>query len=355
MPLPIDTSWDALPARLRAENVEIKMLLTTGELFHLTGPLAGTEGAMITGSVEGLGEIPGEGVWSETANSAPYFERWVDGKLEIHFNLLLIEDTEFGWAATRRRFFDGCVPAEPCWFSVTTRGWGEVWVPVHRAEVNTIFEDDPTANDNNVSIHELTLAVSGDPRWRRPDFVGMYQHTNGQKIGQIRVINRGNVPAWPYFICEAPGRILLPDGPNAIITAADAADHTDFPGLLGLFKLGELLPFGQRRRREPKTVIDVVLYSDEHTLIDTDPTHRIAIDSKAPVTDGWLEWINNAELLQLLTGNAGDKAKTVMERLRGQGFRVPIPPRSEATLQVSHSRPGGRIWCVVPQRFDHAL
>lgn len=355
MALPADTSWDALPDNLRAENVTIKIIGSNGELWHLTGPHAGTEGGMITGAIDGLGEIPGTGVWSETANSAPYFERWVDDKLVIKFNLLLIEDSEFGWAATRRRFFDGVKPDQPCWLSVTTRTWGEVWVPVYRDNVITIFEDDPTAWENNFSTHDLTLAVSGEPRWRRPDFVGMFQNKNGQKTGPIRVVNRGDVPSWVYYIAEAPGRILLPDGPNAILTDDAAGDHEDFPGLLGLFRLGELLPLGRRRRRDPKTVIDLNLYNGEHTLIDTDPTHRIAISAQDPIDDGWLEWINNSELLKILTNNAGEKTLTVMERLTGQGFRVPIPPRSEATLTVSHSRPGGRIWAVVPQRFEHAL
>lgn len=354
MALPADTAWEALPDRLAAESVTNKLMLSNSEVFHLSGTHAGTEGVMITGAIEGLGEIPGKGVWAETAEGAPTFERWVDGKLEIGFKALVIEDSSFGWSATRRRFFDGLSPREPSWWSTTTRSWGEVWVPVLRDNLVTVFEDDPTSNGDNLSIHDVTLAVSGDPRWRRPDYVGMFQN-KGQSVGSIRVINRGTVPAWCYFICEAPGRVLLPDGPNAVITPVDATEHKDFPGLLGLFNLGELLPWGQRRRRDPKTVVDLTLYAGEHTLVDTDPRHKLAIAASDPVDNGWLEWINNAELLKILTGNAGERATTVMERLRGQGFRVPIPARSEATLPVSHSRYGGRIWCVVPQRFDHAL
>lgn len=352
MALPEDTRWEAQPDRLRAEGITIKLLGSNGELFHMAGPHAGTEGAMITGPIDGLGEIPGKGVWSETANNAPYFERWIDGRLEITFKALLLEDSSFGWAGTRRRFFDGIKPDVPAWLCVTSRSWGEVWVPVYRDQSNTIYEDDPTTE--SFSIHELTFAVSGNPRWRRPDFVGVFQNT-GQKVGQIRVVNRGTVPSWAYFICEAPGRVVLPDGPNAVITPHDALDHRDFPGLLGLFDIGEHLPWGTRRRRDPKNVIELNLYDGEDTLIDTDPMNRIAISAQDPIDNGWLEWINNSELLKVLTGNAGERATTVLERLRGQGFRVPIPPRSEAVLPVSHSRTGGRIWCVVPQRFDYAV
>lgn len=354
MVLPTDTSWEALPERMRAEHIESRIIDTNGNVWHLSGPNAGVEGAMINGAIDGLGEIPGKGVWSETANSAPYFERWIDSRHEIAFRALLIDDHAFGWYGTRRRFMDGLKVDTPSWFTVTSRLHGEVWLPVLRDSVHTIYEDDPTADDTNYSLHELVLAASGDPRWRRPDRVGMWQSTNGQKVGSIRVVNRSDVPIRPYFICEAPGRIKLPDGPAAVITAPDAEDHIDFPGLLGLFGLSWLTPRGLRRHREPEMVIDFTLYEDEHTLIDTDPCNRIAISDKDPVDNIGLQFIRNSEIASLITGNAGERGQTIMERLRGQGFSVPIPARSEASLPVYHSRPGGRIWCVVPQRFDHA-
>lgn len=354
MVLPVDTRWEVLPERLRAESITNKLITSDGRVWHLTGPYAGAEGAMINGPIDGLGTIPGKSVWSETANGAPRFERWVDGRAELAFRALLIEDSAFGWYATRRRFFDGLKPDVPSWWSTTTRRFGEVWIPVYRESENTIYEDDPTTGGDNCSLHELVLAVSGDPRWRRPDFVGMWQN-KGAGVGSIRVINRGDVPAWAYFIAEAPGRVRLPDGPNAIIHDETAVDHRDFPGLLGLFRRGEQTPRGVRSRRDPETVLDVRLEEGEHTLIDTDPTHRIAISDKDPVDNDWLRFLRNAELLAMLTGNAGDRGLTVLERLRGQGFSVPIPARSEAVLPVAHSRVGGRIWCVVPQRFDHAF
>ncbi|MGC7238492.1 hypothetical protein RBA42_24930, partial [Mycobacteroides abscessus subsp. abscessus] len=61
----------ALPERMRAEHIECRIIDTTGNVWHLSGPNAGVEGAMINGAIDGLGEIPGKGVWSETANSAP--------------------------------------------------------------------------------------------------------------------------------------------------------------------------------------------------------------------------------------------------------------------------------------------
>ncbi len=354
MALPADTRWDALPDRHRGEGITNKIINPDGRVWHLTGPLAGAEGALINGPIDGLGTIPGKGVWSETANSAPRFERWQDERAEFAFRALLIDDSAFGWYATRRRFLDGLSPEVPSWWSVTTRRYGELWVPVLRDSEKVIYEDDPTVGGDNFSLHDLVLAVSGEPRWRRPDFVGMWQNkgTSGG-VGSIRVINRGHIPAWCYFICEGGGEIRLPDGPNAIITAESVAD---LPGILGLFRAGETALNGLlRMRRDPDMVIELDLADDEHTLIDTDPTHRIAIADTDPVDNAWLQFIRNSELLSILTGDAGDRGLTVLERLTGQGFTVPIPARSEATLPVAHSRVGGRIWCVVPQRFDHAF
>ncbi|AMS03656.1 minor tail protein [Gordonia phage DelRio] len=353
MTLPSDTRWDALPDRLRAEGITNKLVTSDGRVWHLTGPHAGAEGALINGPIDGLGTVRGKGVWSETANGAPRFERWVDERAEIAFRALLLEDSAFGWYATRRRFLDGLSPTVPSWWSVTTRRFGEVWVPVLRDSENVIYEDDPTVAGDNFSIHELVLAVSGNPRWRRPDFAGMFKNT-GSEVGSIRVINRSDTPQWAYFICEGGGRVRLPDGPNAVITDERSVE-LDLPGILGLFRRGERTPRGVRSRREANTVIDVTLGAEEHTLIDTDPTHRLAIADTDPVDNGWLQFIRNSELLSLLTGNAGERGVTVLERLRGQGFSVPIPARSEATLPVAHSKPGGRIWCLVPQRFDHAF
>ncbi|AFR48010.1 hypothetical protein [Gordonia sp. KTR9] len=353
MTLPENTAWDALPYRLRAEGITNKLINPDGRVWHLTGPYAGAEGAMINGPIDGLGSIPGKGVWSETANSAPRFERWVDERAEIAFRALLVEDSAFGWYSTRRRFLDGLSHTDPSWWSVSTRRYGEVWVPVLLDSENVIYEDDPTNGGDNLSMHDMVLAVSGQPRWRRPDVVGMWKN-EGAGVGPIKVVNRGSIPAWAYFICEGGGRVKLPDGPNAIITKDSNLD-VDLPGVLGLFRRGELTPRGRRLRRDPPTVIDIELGDGEHTLIDTDPAHRIAIADTDPVDNPWLQFIRNSELLSIITGNAGERGLTVLERLTGQGFSVPIPAGSEATLQVAHSRVGARIWCVVPQRFDHAF
>jgi hypothetical protein len=97
------------------------------------------------------------------------------------------------------------------------------------------------------------------------------------------------------------------------------------------------------------------LQPGEHAIIDTDPAHRIAVTVLDPTDNIIKQFIRNSELLEWLTGNYGDTGLPLIQRFKGQGFSVPIPPRSVATLPVKHSVAGKRIAVQLPQTFDSPL
>jgi hypothetical protein len=93
----------------------------------------------------------------------------------------------------------------------------------------------------------------------------------------------------------------------------------------------------------------------EHAIIDTDPSHRIAVTILDPVDNIIKKFIRNSELLDWISGHYGDSGLPLIQRFKGQGFSVPIPPRSVATLPVKHNRTGARISVQCPQLFESAL
>ena len=325
------TRWSDLPPRLRSENITCKWIDCNGRNWPLTGENAGVAGAMITGPIDGMLHVPFTGIWTKPAYGAPRFERTVS------------------------TFFAGCVGDKAGFWSVTTRTAGELWIPMRLAEtVKSPLDDDPTASDSNLSMHDLVLAADGDPNWRRPDEVVCWTSTSTHKSGSVRIANRSNVPSWPIFIVEAPGDAKLPDGPNAILTEQHPSVW-DLPEIAGLFQILGLSGLLTHGTRDANMVTIPRLGPGEHVLIDTNPANRIAISATDPTDDIWKRFVRNSELLAWLTGSYGDSGLPVLQRFHGQGFSVPIPPRTVATLPMYHSRPGARIWTILPQRFTRAF
>ena len=350
--------WSQLSEAARTEGVSCAWIGADGRYWPLTGTMAGTEGAFITGPIDGMVHVPWEGVWTTPAYSAPKFERTVDGRREISFTLGLMSSTSLGWYDTESRFWAGCRKDATGYFTVTTRRHGQLWIPMQLLEApKCALPDDPAYQ--KVALHEVILAAGdGEPRWHRPDVAPapFTRRTGTVNKGIIRIANRSPEPAWPIFFVSAPGKVYLPDGPNAF-TSTERNPLDDWPRISNLFGV----PFvdeltGSFSRTRDAGMIEVPeLLDGEHAIIDTDPTHRIAISAKDPVDNLLKQFIRKSELLEWLVGEYGSSGLPLLQRFRGQGFSVPIPPRSVATLPVSHSRPGGKIWCQLPQRFESAL
>jgi hypothetical protein len=348
--------WRELSIPARAEYISCAWIGSDGRYWPLTGDWAGTEGGFITGPIDGMVHVPWEGVWTSPAYGPPRFERVVDGRREISFTLGLKSDTSLGWYDTETRFWNGCKRDQTGYWSVTTRRHGQLWVPMQLLDApKCALPDDPSLE--GVALHEVVLAADGEPRWRRPDtFVGPLIRKASPRVSYIRIANRGTEPAWPLFFIDAPGKVWLPDGPNAFISE-ERNPLDDWPKLSELFGI----PFidqlsGQWTRTREVNMIEVPeLLPNEHCVIDTDPTHRIAITGLDPVDNMVKKFIRKSELLDWLLGEYGSSGLPLLQRFRGQGFSIPIPPHSVATLPIVHERIGGKVWVQCPQLFESAL
>jgi hypothetical protein len=349
-------TWRQLSPSARAEFVSCAWIGSDGRYWPLTGQFGGSEGAFVTGPIDGMVHVPFEGVWTSPAYGPPRFERTVDGRREIHFNLGLMSSTELGWYDTEARWWSGCKKDSTGYWSLTTRRHGQLWMPMQLAETaKCALPDDPALQ--KVAVHEIVLACDGEPRWRRPPaFVGPFVSRLGKPNGVLRIANRGTEPAWPVYFVTAPGKVELPDGPNAFVSEV-RNPFDDWPRigkLFGIPFIDDLL--GTFTATRDVNMIQVPeLLDGEHAVIDTDPTHRIAITAQDPV-DGLLKkFLRNSELLNWLFGTYGDSGLPLLQRFHGQGFSVPIPPRSTATLPVRHEKNGGKIWVQLDQIYESAL
>lgn len=346
------SEWSDLSPELRGENISIKIIGSTGRVWNIAGTDMGLQGAFIAGAIDGMVHVPFESVWTKPAYGPQRFERTVDSRREITFPLGLSSDTALGWYDTEAKFWNDVTPTDTAFFSITTRRYGEMWVPVQLLEApKDPMEWDPTRQGRtSFQIWNVTLVVDGNPRWRQPDLCPppFVASEANQYHGVIRVANRGTEPAWPVYLISAPGKVYLPDGPNAVI-----GDDPTSGG--GLFKNPSFDPLGIHRRRDAHMIEIPELLAGEHTLIDTDPSHRIAISATDPTDNVIKQFLRNSDLLDWIFGEYGDSGLPVLQRFHGQGFSVPIPPKTIATLPVKHSKKGGKIWARIPQRFDRAI
>lgn len=354
-----DAPWSSLPPEIRDAPISCKWIGADGRVWPLTGLDAGAEGAFVTGDIDGLVHVPFEGIWTNPAYGPPRFERTVDGRREIAFQLGLYSDTGLGWFDTEGRWWSGCKKDATGFFSVTTLRHGELWMPMQLLDTPKAALGPAIDNpQNRVLIHNIVLAVDGEPRWRRPDVAPPPWVRPPGKVdrGFIRVANRGTEPAWPIYFLDAPGKVSLPDGPNAF-TSDRYNPLDDWPRLGELFGVPVIDKILDRYTRTRQTnMIDIPeLQEGEHAIIDTDPTHRIAVTILDPVDNIVKRYIRNSELLDWITGNYGDTGLPLIQRFKGQGFSIPIPPHSVATLPVMHSRAGAKIAVQLPQRFESAL
>jgi len=350
--------WSELSDAARAEFVSCAWIGSDGRYWPLTGQFAGTEGAFVTGPIDGMVHVPFEGVWTSPAYGPPRFERTVDGRREIHLQVGLMSSSRLGWYNTEARFWQGCTKNSTGYWSLTTRTHGQLWIPMQLAETaKCALPDDPTVGGMPVAVHEILLAADGEPRWRRPPtFVGPWVSRTGKTSGVIRIANRGTEPAWPLFFIDAPGKVWLGDGPNAFV-AEGQNPLDDWPRLEKLFGIPmfDELTGLSRRTRDAHMIEVPELAAGEHAVVDTDPTHRIAITAQDPVDNLVKKFIRNSELLNWLLSSYGDTGLPLLQRFKGQGFSVPIPPRSVASIPVKHERVGGKIWVQLDQVFESAL
>lgn len=352
------TEWSQLSPAARAEGVQIAWIGSDGVYWPLAGGVdGGAMGAFIAGPIDGMVHVQQNNVWTKPAYGPPRFERMVDDTKQIHFMLGLMSDTSLGWYDTETKFWRGMTTDSTGFFVVTTRRHGQLWVPMQLFDTpKCALEDDPSGQ--RVLIHEVTLAADGEPRWHRPDKAPepFIRPSGGPDRGYIRIGNASTQPQWPIFFITAPGKVFLPDGPNAY-TSTMENPLNDWPRISALFGIpfvDEIL--GSFSATRNSTMIEIPeLEPGENAIIDTDPTHRIAITTKDPVDTIIKKFVRKSELLDWILGTYGSSGLPLLQRFNGQGFSVPIPPASVATLPVQHNHPGGKIWCQLPQRFESAL
>lgn len=353
--------WSQLPDEIRTCPISIAWIGSDGKFWPLTGLDAGAEGAFISGDIDGLVHVPFEGLWTKPAYGAPRYERQIDARKEVSFKLGLYSDTELGWYDTETRWWAGCKSDATGFLSVTTIRHGQMWIPMQLLEAPKCnLEDDPTIS--RCAVHDVVLAVDGEPRFRRPDVAPQPWTRPAGTIdrGILQVANRSFRPQWPIYFIEADptliSHVMLADGPNAVV--ADTYNPLDdWPQLGELFGSPVIDDILGRftRTRETNMIPIPDIEPGEHAIIDTDPSHRIAVTVLDPVDNIIKQTIRNSELLDWLFGQYGESGLPLIQRFKGQGFSIPIPPRTVATLPVMHNIAGRRIAVQLPQTFDSAL
>lgn len=360
----IDVPWDSLTPMIANFPISIGWIDSLGNYWPLTGINGGSLGAFICGDIDGLVHVPFEGLWTKPAYGQPRYERQIDARKEVAFQLGLCSDTSLGWYNVEARWWAGCRSDATGFLSITTYKHGQLWIPMQLLDAPKCkLPDDPSRM--RYALHNIVLACDGEPRFRRPDkqpppFTA--GTTTATKSGHITVANLSTRPQWPFYTLEAPAvadGVMLSDGPSVIV--GDAYTYnllSDWPDLLNAF--GDPVVDADAGtltwKRTPNAVPIPVLEAGNNAIIDTDPTHRLAIGSLDPVDNSMKQDIRNSTILSMLFSSYGESGLPLIQRFDGaQGFVTPIPPRCVATMPVTHSTAGNRIWLQLPQLWDSAL
>lgn len=358
------TAWSELSPAARGEGIQIAWIGSDGVYWPLAGGIdGGTMGAFIAGPIDGMVHVPQDSVWTKYAYGPPRFERMVDAQRQISFPLGLMSDSTLGWYDTETRFWKGCTTTSTGFFVITTRRHGQLWLPMQLFEpAKCALEDDPSGQ--RVLIHDVILAVDGEPRWCRPDKMPdpFVSAGSTNSVGNIKVGNASTQPQWPIFIVSGPAeKVLLPDGPNAYVSPPSATNNAlndwakSFAALFGIPEIiDEFLGITNAQRVSNMIQIPPIP-AGSTVIVDTDPTHRIAISTTDPVDSVIKKFIRNSDILELLTNGYGATGLPYAQQFNGEGFSIPIPPSSVATMPVEHDTAGGKIWLQLPQRFESAL
>ena len=341
---PLTKRWSEMDDNMRASGINLMWTGSNDFGWNIGGFMAGAQGAIVTGPIKGMVHVPFKGIWHEPAYGPPRFERTVDERREISTRITLMSDSTYGWFNTETKWWDGMNGNVPgCW-SIFTRAKGQHYLPMQLLEaVQTQLDDDPTSYGNNMQEWDILLGADGDPRWQVPDvrpkpWLNRFDRTTTVKrdegllaptitvgVGTIKVAHRGTRPEWPIITLTAPKSGSTPA--RWWISNGSTGDMVRVPPL----------------------------YAGEHVLIDTDPSHRIAISAIEPA-DNWVKQIiRNAELMQWLFGEYGESGETILERFHGQGFSNPIAPGTVGAITVFCDTENMRASVRLPQRFERAI
>jgi hypothetical protein len=317
-----------VPRHLKIDQMRWVYMGPDGSHWDLAGRHAGRQGAVMVNELGGH-HWPFEHLLSESAyEMGATWERTNVLKRVTPMGVVLGGSgyTSTAYEMIESHWWHAWPEETPGWLGAKTLTGGWRWHQVQLAEaVKSPMKKDPRYAGNNVMIWDMSL-LGCKPWYARRMLVESWTATesavadHGYDEHVFSIANRGQIDAHPLFIYTPPGRAWVQDGMTS-------------------------------RMQELPLITD----KDGYVLVNTDPAEPTLSASKDPVDnmfyDLGADFVMQSRVLSFFLHDLASLTLPVWRRQPGIRFMSKIPPHTVANLKVRHSRAGGQVICLMPQRY----
>lgn len=318
--------WDKLPKALQGMDTRVLYISPDGVMFHLYGgPNAGRQGVHLAEDFAGDYLWPFELLLTEGAYElGATIERVNVLKREITLHITIGNHkpplTNYQYRMAENRWWDGQDENRDGWLGIYTRFSGWRWLKVRPAKtVATGQTRDPVAFDNNVATYEVSW-IAQRPYYTKPSLFTTWKaaDTPGVLEARVPMANRGDIKSHVQYLVSGAGTVSVQDGNSG--------------------RMVQLPP---------------ITKNDGYVLVDTDPNARTLTATNDPVDNAFYKLARASKILDFFLHDTAVTGLPIWKRF-DKRFMASIPPKSVATLRVTHTNPNGSITVLVPQRYKRS-
>lgn len=314
-----------LPERLQAMSTVFMYIDPLGNVFHLNGPLAGTEGVQLAQVMQGEHHLPIDQIVTESAYQlGATLERTniVQRLINLRITIGAPGMNNYLYRYCEDRWWAGQVENRPGWLGCFTRFSGWRWIQVYPAKtIDTAIRQDPVAYGNNMATWDITW-IAPIPYYSKPAAFNVWSaaasgppDVNGNYFGTIALVNRGDMETYVQYLIKGDGVATVQDGTSTRMVT--------LPHLLA---------------------------SDGVGLCNTDPTERTLLAEADPIDNLFYKIIRASKILNFFLSNIGTSGEPWW--LRGYTrFLHTVEPLVVTHYTVMHTNPNATITVIVPPRF----
>jgi len=337
--LDVGSDFGALPLTLRGMETRCVYISPAGDLFNLTGPMAGLEGVRI------ITQLTGDQSWpiEQVLTRSPYImgariNRTNVGERHFQAGIMIGSHspplTEYQYRMANNHWWASQDENNDGWFGMYTRFSGWRWIPLRIFQtIKTPQRIDPTAFGNNAAAWDISWIA------QRPWFtkVALYDSFQASMVttptlapagsisgtpeeaeyywGTVVLANRGDLPSCAQFFITSPGQAIVQDNDS------------------------------QRLVVLPLTTTNVGTY-----MCDTAPGVRTLTAANDPSDNLLFDFIRQSTILDFFLGGIANEGLPLAMQFQNR-FIYQVPPQTVCSFTVGHSNPGGVITVLMPQMY----
>lgn len=319
------TTLEQFGPQLAALDTVILYIDPNKNVFHLNGPRAGKEGVVLGPQIQGEQHIPftqvlirGAFQIGATIQRTNYDERLINFRIQVGGNGF----SNYTYRMCEERWWNGQDETQPGWLGVFTRLSGWRWTQVYPAKtVDTAQAMDPVTYGNNFAVWDINW-IAPYPFYAKPALSRTWSAAtagppdkNGFYSGNLVLANRGDLPAYVYYLINGAGYCQLQDNNSAKMVA-----------------LPEIFP------------------TDGVVLCQTDPAQQTLTAVNDPQDNEFYGIARASGLLNFLLAGAGESGEPVWQRGYVR-FVNQTPGQSATHYTVMHTNPNATVTAILPQYF----